>query len=109
MNPGKLNKRITLQRFEKIKDSEGIVTEAWNDVATVWASAEPLRGREYFAAAAVNRENTVRFRIRYKPDVSSDMRIKYDGRFFDIQSVIDVNERHKELHLMAEEVQNSGS
>ncbi|MFT9848514.1 phage head closure protein [Aneurinibacillus sp. REN35] len=108
MNPGKLNKRITLQRFEKTKDSEGIVTEAWNDVATVWASAEPLRGREYFAAAAVNQENIVRFRIRYRPGVTSEMRVVYGGRLFDIKSVIDVNERHRELQLMAEEVYGDG-
>lgn len=108
MNPGKLNKRITLQCPKSVRDDEGIVTEEWTDVATVWAAVEPLRGREYFAAAAVNQENTVRFRMRYRPGVTARMRLLYDRRVFDIKSVIDVNERHQEILLMCEEVMSVG-
>jgi SPP1 family predicted phage head-tail adaptor len=106
---GDYNRRITLQHFETTKDSEGIVTQQWMDVATVWAAVEPLRGREYFAAAAVNAENTVRFRIRYRPGITPDMRLLYNGRVFEIQSVIDVNEQHKEIHLMTREVVSDGA
>ncbi|MMZ49680.1 Phage head-tail joining protein [compost metagenome] len=109
MNIAKLDKRVTIQRFKKTKDKEGIPTEAWIDVATVWAAVEPLRGREYFAAAAVNQERTVRFRMRYRPNITAEMRLLYERRVFDIKSVIDVNEAHRELHLMCEEVGNGGS
>lgn len=87
-----------------MKDSEGIVTETWTDFATVWAAVEPLRGREYFEAAAINAENTVRIRLRYKAGVKPDMRVIYSGRIFYIASVIDINERHQEMHLMCREV-----
>ncbi len=109
MNPGKFNKRITLQCPKSVRDDEGIVTEEWTDVATVWAAVEPLRGREYFAAAAVNQENTVRFRMRYRRGVTARMRLLYDNRVFDIKSVIDVNERHQEMLLMCQEVNGLGS
>jgi SPP1 family predicted phage head-tail adaptor len=109
MNIARLNRRITLQRRESVKDDEGIVTEGWADVAAVWAAVEPLRGREYFTAAAVNQENTVRFRMRYRPGVTSEMRVLYDGRIYDINSVIDVNESHQEIQLMCEEVSGDGS
>lgn len=108
MNLGKLRHRITLQSKAVVKDIEGITKETWTDLATVWAAIEPLRGREYFQAAAVNQENTVRFRIRYRPGITSSMRVKYRSRLFDIKSIIDIEERHVELHLMCQEVFENG-
>ncbi|WP_335342482.1 phage head closure protein [Polycladomyces zharkentensis] len=95
---------MTLQKKTVIKDSEGLVTEIWTDIATVWAAVEPLRGREYFEAAAINAENTVRIRMRYKAGVKPDMRVIYSGRIFNITSVIDIDERHQEMHLMCREL-----
>ncbi|MBN2909153.1 phage head closure protein [Polycladomyces sp. WAk] len=99
-----LRHRVTLQKKNVIKDSEGLVTETWIDVATVWAAVEPLRGREYFEAAVVNAENIVRIRMRYRDGVKPDMRVIYSGRIFNITSVIDIDERHREMHLMCREV-----
>ncbi|MBD1373717.1 phage head closure protein [Hazenella sp. IB182357] len=99
-----LRRRVTIQKSTKIKNSEGAFTTVWTDVATIWAGIKPLRGREYFQAAAVQAENTVRFHIRYRKGIEPAMRILYDSRIFDIQSVIDVNERHKEIELMCKEV-----
>lgn len=108
MKPGKLRHRITLQSKVTVKDPEGIVTETWTDVATVWAAVEPIRGREYFQAAAVNAENTVRFRIRYRSGITPVMRVVYNGRTFNVQSVIDVDERYREIQLMCQEVVAGG-
>lgn len=108
---GKLNKRITIQVPVIVQDEDGLTQESWQDHAVVWAAVEPLRGREYFAAAAVNAENTVRFRIRYQRGINSKMRLVYDGRVFNLKSPpIDPEERHVELHLMCvEEVGVVGS
>lgn len=108
MRSGDLRHRITLQQKQLTKDQEGIATENWVDVATVWAAVEPLKGREYFQAAAVNAENTVRFRIRYRQGITSAMRVVYNGRVFNINSVIDVDERHREIQLMCQEVVAGG-
>lgn len=108
MKPGRLRHRITIQQKTTIVDQDGIPTETWAEFATVWASVEPLRGREYFQAAAVNAENMVRFRIRYRAGIRPDMRIQYDSRIFSINSVIDVDERHTEIHLMCQEVAVGG-
>jgi len=106
VNPGRLNKRVTLQRKKSTKVDGKMVT-SWEDVATVWAAFEPLRGREYFAAAAVNAEGTIRVRIRYRSGLMADMRIKYGDRILDIKSPpIDPDEKHVELHLMCAEASN---
>jgi SPP1 family predicted phage head-tail adaptor len=100
--------RVTLQQRATVVDNEGFATEQWQDWVTVWAAVEPIRGREYFAAAAVNAQNDVRIRIRYRPGVTPDMRVVYGQRVFDIQSVIDVDERHREIQLMCREVTDGG-
>lgn len=101
--------RIKFLKKTYTRDSEGMTVETWQDVATVWASYEPISGREYFAAAAVNAENTARFRIRYYKDISPDMRVLFDGRTFDIKSVIDVQGRRREMELMCQELTNGGN
>lgn len=96
--------RITLQELVTGQDEAGQPVQEWQDVATVWAAVEPLRGREYWAAAQVQSEVTTRIRIRYRSGVRPDMRVLYDGRLYNINAVIDPEERHMELQLMCKEV-----
>ncbi|MGB9780623.1 phage head closure protein [Caldanaerobacter sp.] len=104
MNIGELRHRITIQQPVESSNTFGEVEKTWQDVATVWASIEPLRGREYFNSQQINAEVTTQIRIRYRPGIKPKMRVVYGERIFDIQSVIDVEERHKEIHLMCKEV-----
>lgn len=108
MRSGDLRYRITIQQNQPIKDNEAITVDNWTEFATVWGAVEPIRGREYFQAAAVNAENTVRFRIRYQKGITSKMRVSYDERTFNIQTVIDIDEQHREIHLMCLEVVAGG-
>jgi SPP1 family predicted phage head-tail adaptor len=66
---------MTLQQRADTVDALGQGVETWTDVATVWASAQPLRGREFFAAGAMRSEASVRFRIRYRAGVTGAMRV----------------------------------
>jgi SPP1 family predicted phage head-tail adaptor len=74
------------------------------EFATAWASIEPLNGREFFAAQQVNAEVTARIRLRYLPGVTRQMQVKFGSRTFAIESVINVEERNRELQLMVKEV-----
>jgi SPP1 family predicted phage head-tail adaptor len=109
IDAGKLRRRIALQEFTKTIDEGGIVSEAWTDVAgssSVPASLEPLKGREYFQAAAVSEENTIPITIRYRAGITAAMRVLYGTRILNIRSVVDIEERHIKLILMCEEVVN---
>lgn len=104
MRIGAMRHRVTLQRPSAELDSRGQPVE-WMDVATVWAAVEPLRGREFWAAQQVNAEQTVRIRIRYRPGVTSDMRVLYGSRILLLVAPpIDAEERHVELQLLCKEV-----
>lgn len=101
MRAGQLRHQITLQQAVESQDAYGAVTVVWSDVATVRAAYEPQSGKEAYAEAQQQAEAVVRFRIRYRAGIVPKMRILFDGRVFDIQSVIDVYGRRKQLQLMA--------
>ena len=104
---GKYNKVITLQKRDYDKERKnntyGALRPIWKNVATVRASVEPLQGREYFSGPFQIGENIVRIRIRYLEGITRKMRIRYGNRLFDIYSVIDSMESHRELQLMCKE------
>ena len=74
-----LNQRVTLEQRSASVDALGQGVETWSTLATVWAAAQPLRGREFFAAGAMQSEATVRIRIRYRTDVTGAMRVQWRG------------------------------
>ena len=103
MRIGKLRRRITIERVTETQDTDGAVLETWSTYATVQASIEPISGREYFAAQSTQADVTHRIGIRYLSGIVPKMRVNYNSRIFDILSVINVDERSRELQLMCRE------
>ena len=98
---GALDQRIVIQQRTATVDALGQASESWGDVATVWASAMPLRGREFFAAGAMQSEASVRFRIRYKAGVTGAMRVMWrDVAHALVAEPIDVDGGRHTLELM---------
>lgn len=108
MHSGALRHKIIIQQPAGVRDSNGQMVETWTTFATVWASVEPLQGREFFAADQINSEITTRIRLRYLSGITQDMRISFDSRIYDIRSIIQVREIHHEMQLMCKEGFNNG-
>lgn len=104
MKAGDLRHRVTIQKQTADTDSFGDEQNVWQDIATVWAAVEPLRGREFFQSQKENAETTVRIRIRYRNGITQDMRVVFGDKVYEINSIIDIDERHTELQLMCQEV-----
>lgn len=100
VDAGALDQRITLQQRAAGVDALGQEAAAWTDAVTVWAAAEPLRGREYFAAAQTQSAVDVRFRIRWRAGVAASMRVLWRGVAHDITAVIEPRGARQELELM---------
>jgi SPP1 family predicted phage head-tail adaptor len=103
---GKLRHRVTVQRLvagSPQQTASGQPDEAWTDYFTVWASVEPLNGRELFAAQEHHAEVTHRVRLRYRSEVTAQMRLTFGGRTYSIFAVIDPELRGRELQLMCSE------
>ena len=73
------------------------------EVKSLWASVEPVRGREYQEAQRIRPELTYKVTTRYHKEVAPDMFIKYKDRYFNIISVINVRERNEMLEIICTE------
>jgi SPP1 family predicted phage head-tail adaptor len=62
-----------------------------------------MSGREYEESQKLRAETTYKISTRFFRNITPNMRILYDGREFEIVSVLDLNERHEELQIIAVE------
>lgn len=100
---GKMSKRITIQQQTDEQDEFGAPKRIWSDVVTLWASVEPIAGKEFWAEQQAQSEITIRVRIRYYAGLAPKMRIIYGTRILSILHIIDVSEKHRELQLLCSE------
>ena len=106
MNLGRMIHYMTVQLPTGRANSYGEIAEEFIDGFPVWASLEPLTDAERLKAATVQRATTHRIGTHYDPAITNECRLTYDGRVFDIVSIIDPDERHVELVIVANEVAN---
>ena len=110
MRAGRLRHRVAIQDATETRDAHGGVSRAWSTSATVWASVEPLQGRELWLAQQVQAQATVRVRMRYRSGLDSTMRLQLldgDGnaeKTYNIEAVMDLGERGRELEILCAEV-----
>ena len=97
---GSLRHRITIQKPVIIHDSIGQEVEEWQDVATVWASVEPLSGKEYFNAQQINSEISTKITLRYFKGLMPHWVVQFGQQRYDILSIINFEERNIYLQLL---------
>ncbi len=103
IDAGKKNQRITVQRRSgEAQNDLGEQTDPFADLASMWAQAEPLRGREFFAVGQMQRSVDVRFRVDFREDLLETDRILWRGVPHEIVSIIDVDGARHELEIMAQ-------
>lgn len=102
MQAGKLRHLVTIeyQRSDQGETGEVHADPKWYRFKIVNAAVVPLTGRELFNAEQVQPDVNTRVEMRYLEGLTSAMRVNYDGRILNIASVIDLEERHREMHLM---------
>lgn len=101
---GPMDKQVTIQSATRSDDGGGGYTETRVDFATVWMAVEPLEGREQLTAMQTGMQRPYRFTCRYLPGVTGALTLLYDGRTFDVRSVVDPEEKHRILVMLAEQV-----
>lgn len=96
MEAGKLDRRITLERYTTTYNEFNEPVEAWTTLGRVWASKRDVSDRERVAAAEVSAEISTRFQIRYSStvaDLSPKDRLTYEGRIYNISAVKEIGRR----------------
>ena len=104
MRAGNLRHRIKFQRppgeLDEYNEPEG----DWVDVTNVWADVKGLNGKEKLVALQVQGEITHEITIRYRTDITPDMRAVCGTRIFDITPPVDPDGRKCELRILCKEV-----
>lgn len=84
-------RKIVIQKKTVVEDEWFNQVETWVDWQEVWAERSNLWGESYYAARAVNEENTVEFTIRYASFVeqidTTNYQIVFEGRAYSIEQI----------------------
>ncbi|MGE7216589.1 phage head closure protein [Priestia koreensis] len=106
MNAGHFNKRIDflMKNDEGAVNENGFPTEDFGVIKSVWAMIKTVSTREYYQAMSEQNEVTTRFIIRYISGLNEDMQIRYKNQIFNINSIINDNEKNETLTIMAVQV-----
>lgn len=102
MQPGKRNRRITLQTYTTITDEEGYQKKDWVDTKTVWANFRTYNNKEKVLSNTTHEKQTCEVNIRYMNGVDSAQRIRHNNQYYNVLSVSNVNEQNKEIILLCE-------
>jgi SPP1 family predicted phage head-tail adaptor len=100
---GDLRHRIVIERAVRTNDDAGGATLDWEAVAEVSAAIWPREAGESYGADHVAGKATHDIWMRYRSDVTPDMRVRCGTRVFDILGAIDVEDRGRWLKCPAEE------
>ncbi len=105
MRAGLLRNSVVIKSPSRATGADGKVTVTWTTtVATVWASIEPLTGKEFMESQQMKNTVTHRIRIRHLAGVVPTYRVEFDSRVFNIEYVLNADERNIEMELMCKEV-----
>ena len=95
-----LNTKITFQRLEEVVDPDtGYREQAWNTYGAAFAKVEPLVGREYLAAAAIQSQDNIKVTLRFRDGITTADRLLIRGQAWDVLSIQNIKFRNRELLL----------
>jgi len=103
MQAGELRNIVTIQTPVEVQTTTGEPSITWVTYYSMNARIEPLTGREFWQAKQINSTVSGKIDIRYIKGVTAKMRIKFGSRYYNIEAIVDPDERHRELILFVSE------
>lgn len=88
-----------------VKDAMGQTKLEYEDYKKAWATVKPFKASEYNFVGKLKPEVTHRFYVRYREDITADMRLRFGKHVFNIVGPpIDINNKHELLEIQGEEI-----
>ena len=108
MNAGAYRSLITIEQLTTERDQDGFEREVWTPYYSNYAYVNKLSGKEFWAAAEMAAQNTVRFELRYHPQLDSvnskDFRLIFNNHVFNITNVDNVQFKNETVKISGIEV-----
>ncbi|MFT6496253.1 MAG: SPP1 family predicted phage head-tail adaptor [Cycloclasticus pugetii] len=103
MRAGRLRHKVEIQQATESQDSTGAIVETWATFLTLRASYEPKTAKESYQSSQEFAQSSAMFRTRYRSGVTTKMRLLFDNRLFDIEGVVDMYGRGREMQILCTE------
>ena len=100
---GKMRYRIKVETATNTRDTGGGITQAYTPVTFIYANIKPTNANSSYRQGIVQEKVTHEVTIRYMNNISTNHRISYGSRLFDIKGIINIDERDRFLKLLCEE------
>ena len=105
INAGEYNKKIAIIRVNLEEDAEGFHALGVPDITEgmeVWAKVKTTRGYTLIANNTDFENAYTNFTIRYpKKEITRDMLIFYNGKYYTIEYLNNIDEANVELEIQA--------
>lgn len=104
--------KITISKNKVTVSESGFTAEEKIPIFNVWASVSQLHGREFFQAAAIQAEHTVKFTVRYfksLDEIDTSMTILFKGKNYNIVAIDNIKHADEVIEIKAVEVSASGN
>ncbi len=101
-DPGRLRERVTIETPTRTPDGAGGAAVGWSVLATVAAEVISFKGATLVAGEREEAREPYRVVIRYRDDVTAEMRLRWRGRVLDISSRHDPDGQRRWLAIDCE-------
>lgn len=99
MQAGKFNSQVRIERPGTVQDGAGQPIKGWTLFAEPWANFGDMNGRQFIAADRETSEASLSIRIRYRTDITADMRVVHDSVIYEILAVLPDRAGRKHVDL----------
>lgn len=103
MNIGQLKHRISLVEEVETKDADGFKKKSWIEIRKSWCAITTYKRSKIVENDKESEEVTILFTVRYQ-DITKNHRIRYQGKDYRIESILDKNFSKRFLELSVKEV-----
>lgn len=107
MKIGEFKHRIKIIKPVIQINDNGFEVETYETYKTLWSKVTNLHGKEYFEAAAIQKEKTLKFTFRLLKDINENMKIEFNHKLYDINFIDNILYENKYMEIKAMEVDES--
>lgn len=112
MQIGQKRHRLNIQAPAMTQDTTtGELVPTWTTIGTVWASIEPMRGRERLLGDQIAGETDTRIKVRWNQitdQITVGHRGEHQGTIFNFVNVAHLYLEQREVEIMAKSGVNDG-
>jgi len=97
----RMDRQIEIHSKTVTKNEDGRPITEYVLLKTMAAGVTHLFGGEYFAAAAIKQEDTIKFTTRFDESVTTEMRIKFRDKMYEITFIDNIKEQDMWMEIKA--------